>query len=73
MSILDNEGHNPTGLGNVLTRKEAGDLRAENRRLRAALDQVRVTCEGNAAPGADKGMALEFVGRVARHALGEIT
>lgn len=36
---------------------------------RKALEQIRVTCEGNAAPDCDKGMALAFVGNVATHAL----
>jgi hypothetical protein len=69
MSILDNEGHSPTGMGNAPSRKELAELRHENRLLRQALDQVRVTCEGNAGPSCDKGMALAFVGDVARHAL----
>lgn len=69
MSILDNEGHNPMGLGNTPSRSEIANLRHEIALLRQALDQVRVTCEGNAEPSCDKGMALAFVGRVATHAL----
>lgn len=41
----------------------------ENELLRAALIQIRVTCDGNAEPSCDKGMALAFVRDVAAHAL----
>lgn len=69
MSIMDNEGHDPQGFGNTPSRSEASELRHKIGLLRAALTQIRVTCEGNAAPTCDKGMALRFVGDVAAHAL----
>jgi hypothetical protein len=37
MSILDNEGHDPNGLGNTPSRTEIEQLRAENAELRLAL------------------------------------
>lgn len=40
MGILDNEGHDPMGFGNVLSRTDANDLRRlkeENERLRAII------------------------------------
>lgn len=40
MSILDNEGHDPLGFGNILRRTDAqdlADLKADNVKLRAAL------------------------------------
>jgi hypothetical protein len=37
MSILDNEGHDPQGLGNTPSRSELSRLRAENERLRDEL------------------------------------
>lgn len=48
-------------------RAKAAEHKAEL--FRKALEQIRMTCEGNAGPSCDKGMALEFVGRVAEHAL----
>jgi len=61
MSILDNEGHDPTGLGNVLRRTDAQDLaevarlREDNQRLRAALIDVKGVLKGfNKARVTDK-------------------
>ena len=45
------------------------DLEAKIERLRAALDQIKVTCDGNRAETCNQGMALKFVGEVAAHAL----
>lgn len=47
MSILDNEGHDPQGLGNTLSRdaRYIFELRAEIKRLRTALQQVAIDCD----------------------------
>ena len=69
MSILDNEGHSPAGLGNSCSRADIRRLDHEIELLRQALTQIRVTCEGNASLSCDKGMALAFVCEVAARAL----
>ena len=48
------------------------DLEAKIERLCAALDQIKVTCDGNKAATCDHGMALKFVGEVATHTLSRI-
>lgn len=47
------------------------ELRVKYDLMRSALVQIRVTCDGNAAPSCDKGMALSFVGQIVAHALKE--
>ena len=38
-------------------------------RLRGALEQIKVTCDGNKSAACHHDMALDFVGEVAAHAL----
>jgi hypothetical protein len=58
MSILDNEGHDPQGLGNTPSRSELSRLRADNERLRAEgkrfadwIDQLYSDLPKDRAPG----------------------
>lgn len=70
MSILDNEGHDPNGLGNRPSWDEIRRLNAEIERLRAALKQIangdppleEIECDTVAA----------WMRGVARSALGEV-
>lgn len=62
MGIMDNEGHDPQGLGNVLRRTDAADLadlKRENERLRGVLKTIMLDCasaskDANYCPAAQR-------------------
>lgn len=75
MSILDNEGHSPAAPGNLPSRAELNDMREENIKLLAALEQAERSRDGwidvNAAAGLALGTANDTIGRL-RDALHKI-
>lgn len=70
MSILDNEGHDPQGFGNVLGRTDANDLRrleAENRWLRQIVSDCAAALPNGAMIAPE--CSLDFMAKLP----GEIT